>query len=259
MFFCLDIGNTDVHGGVYDEDRNAVLSFRKANQNRPSADEFGLFCVQVLKENGIDPAAISEVGVASVVPGMNRSTTEGIQKYLEREPMMLTSGIRLGLDLNVRNPAEVGADRIAGALAAVEHFPGEDLIVCDFGTATTFDVIRAEQSYEGGVIAPGVSLSMQALAGGTAKLMSVDIIEPEQVLGKDTSSHIQSGLFFGSLGLTREIVERITSEVFGGQQPKLIATGGFARLLENRFSFDAIIPDLVLRGIVKALLMNRPE
>ena len=150
----------------------------------------------------------------------------------------------------------MGADRIAGAIAAVDRFPDENLLIIDLGTATTVDAVRTGRDYLGGVILPGLRLSVQALDQGTAKLSAVEIINPDQCLGQTTAASIQSGLFYGHLGALREICQRLTVETFGGRQPRVIATGGFASLFRDEKLFSDIVPDLVLRGLMQANAMN---
>lgn len=255
MILCFDIGNTDIHGGVFAEDQ-LLLEFRQSSHNRPSADEFGLFLLQLLQVNALDPATIERVAIASVVPEAQLPVIQACERYLKRTPLLLKAGVKTGLKIRVHNPGEVGADRIANAIAAVDLFPGKDLIVVDMGTATTFCAINREKEYLGGVIAAGLGLSMRALARGTAKLPFVDVTAPVRALGRNTVENIQSGLFFGHLGLIKELRLRFTHECFDGRQPTVIGTGGFARLFADHAVFDHTVPDLVLQGLRRALTLN---
>lgn len=259
MILCIDIGNTDIHGGVYDGERR-ILEFRKSNQLRPSADELGVFVIQLLQAHGLQPESIHEIAIASVVPDCNDPVLEACERYLGKKPLMLQAGVRTSLKIRTRNPNEVGADRIANAIAAVHQFPGQDLVIVDLGTATTFCVVNRQREYLGGIISAGMNLSMRALAQGTAKLPNVDIAKPTSTVGKTTVECIQNGLFFGHLGMMRELLNNISTEVFNGQRPLVIGTGGHARYFQNENIFDAIIPDLVLLGLVYAANLNRqPE
>ncbi|HKJ90745.1 MAG TPA: type III pantothenate kinase, partial [Oceanipulchritudo sp.] len=168
------------------------------------------------------------------------------------------AGVRTGLKIRTRNPGEVGADRIANAIAAVELFPGQDRIVVDMGTATTFCAINRKDEYLGGVIAAGMGLSMRSLARNTAKLPYVDLLHPQTCLGKTTVESIQSGLFFGHLGLMREVIGRLSDEVFANREPVVIGTGGHARLFRDERLLTAHVPDLVLRGLCRAVELNEP-
>ncbi len=255
MKLCLDVGNSHIYGGVY-ESGQALLTFRKSSKMGSSSDEYGLFFRSVLQENGLDPNQVGQIALCSVVPEMVYALTAACQKYFGVQPFILQVGAKTGLKIQYRNPLEVGADRIANAIAGVGLFPNENLIIVDLGTATTLCAIGKDRTYMGGVILPGLRMSMQALDSGTSKLGSVEIRRREACLGRTTSESIQSGLFFGHLGALHEILQRITLEEFSGQRPKVIATGGFAMLFGETELFDQVVPDLVLRGLLAALKLN---
>ena len=255
MKLCLDVGNSHIYGGVYDGDR-ALLTFRKASKIGSSSDEYGLFFRSVLRENYIDPDNVNQVALCSVVPEVVYTLSAACQKYFAKPPFILQAGVKTGLKIRYRNPLEVGTDRIANAMAGVDKFPDEDLMIVDLGTATTLCAISKDRTYQGGVILPGLSMSMQALESGTSKLGSVEIIRKEVCLGRTTMSSIQSGLYFGHLGALQEIMHRVRIEEFGGKQPKVIATGGFATLFGGAGLFDQVVPDLVLQGLLVALRLN---
>jgi type III pantothenate kinase len=255
MKLCLDVGNSHIYGGVYESGR-ALLTFRKGSKPGSSSDEFGLFFRSVLKENGIDPNQVGEIALCSVVPEAVYAISAACQKYFDIRPFILQAGVKTGLKIQYRNPLEVGSDRIANAIAGVELFPDQNLIILDLGTATTVCAVGKDRSYHGGVILPGLKMSMQALESGTSKLGSVEIIRTDTCLGRTTASSIQSGLYFGHLGALREIMHRIQLEEFQGQRPKVIATGGFATLFGGTDLFDQIVQDLVLRGLLGVLEMN---
>ncbi len=255
MKFCLDVGNSHIYGGVYESGR-ALLTFRKASKSGASSDEYGLFFRSVLRENGIDPNQVNEIALCSVVPEAVYAISAACHKYFDIRPFILKAGVKTGLKILYRNPLEVGADRIANAIAGVEMFPGKNLIILDLGTATTLCAVGEDRSYRGGVILPGLKMSMQALESGTSKLGSVEIIRKEVCLGRTTASSIQSGLYFGHLGALREIMHRIQLEEFDGKRPTVIATGGFATLFDGTGLFDQVVQDLVLRGLLGVLEMN---
>ncbi len=187
---------------------------------------------------------------------MDYSLRAACLKYFSVEPFSLQAGVKTGLNIKYRNPIEVGADRIANAIAATHSFPGQNIIVIDFGTATTFCVITSQKAYLGGAILPGVRLSVDALASKTAKLPAVEIIKPEQVVGRSTIESIQSGVFYGVLGACRELIFRIKESTFSGQDVLILATGGFASLFDKQGIYDHLIPDLVLQGIRLASEIN---
>lgn len=255
MKLCLDVGNSHIYGGAYESGRS-LLTFRRGTKAGSSSDEYGLFFRGVLRENGIDPNQVDEIALCSVVPEAIYAISAACQKYFDIRPFILKAGVKTGLKIQYRNPLEVGADRIANAIAGVELFPDQNLIILDLGTATTLCAIGKDRSYRGGVILPGLKMSMQALESGTSKLGSVEIVRKDVCLGRATASSIQSGLYFGHLGALREIMHRIQLEEFDGQRPKVIATGGFATLFGGTGLFDQIERDLVLRGLLAVLELN---
>lgn len=262
MKLCLDVGNSHIFGGVYDpvdEPVRALLTFRKSSKMGSSSDEFGLFFRSVLRENHIDPNKVNQIALCSVVPEMVYALTAACQKYFGIQPFILRAGVKTGLKIQYRNPLEVGADRIANAIAGVGLFPHENLIIVDLGTATTLCAIGKNRSYMGGVILPGLKMSMQALESGTSKLGSVEIRRKDVCLGRTTAESIQSGLYFGHLGALQEVMQRVRLEEFSGQRPKVLATGGFATLFGGTGLFDQVVPDLVLHGLLAALKLNAVE
>lgn len=255
MILCLDVGNTTIHGGVYHNDE-LITQFRKMSRQHFSADEAGLFFKNVLRENEVDVKSIQGISVCSVVPAVNHSLRGACQKYLGMDPFFLRPGVKTGLKVKYRNPVEVGADRIANAIGAVHLYPDRNRVVIDFGTATTFCAISKNREYLGGIIVPGVRISMEALERETAQLPTVEIKEVDHVIGKSTIESIQSGLYHGQVGMVRELIKGITREAFGDEPPVVIGTGGFSRLFENAGLFDAIVPTLVLDGLRIAYQMN---
>ncbi len=259
MTLSLDVGNTTIHGGVFDGDR-LKAQFRRTSEFRASSDELGIFLRSVLRENEIDPASIHQIAICSVVPDAIHSLRNACLKYFKLNPFLLQAGVKTGLKIKYRNPLEVGADRIANSIAGTHLFPGRDLLIVDFGTATTFCAVNSEKDYLGGVIIAGLRISMEALETKTAKLPSVEIVSMREALGRSTVESIQSGLYYSQVGTVREIKTRLIKECFpdsaAKQPPVVIATGGFAGLFEKENLFDEIIPDLVLKGLNLALRMN---
>jgi len=189
VILCLDIGNSHIFGGLFEGDR-LCLTFRMTSGSGASSDEFGLFFRAVLRENGYQPDAVQHIALCSVVPELVYSISASCQKYFAHPPFILKAGVKTGLKILYRNPLEVGADRIANAIAGTQMYPGEDLLIIDLGTATTVDVIAGGQEYLGGVIIPGLRMSMQALDQGTARLGSVEILRPDSCLGRATAESI---------------------------------------------------------------------
>lgn len=256
MILSLDVGNTQIYGGVFEADKKR-LSFRKNSKQGSSSDEVGVFLRLVLKENNIDPQKIKQIVLCSVVPDVIYSLRGACMKYFNISPFILQAGVRTGLKIKYRNPLEVGADRIANSIAAVNMYPKQNLIIVDLGTATTFCAVSKEKEYLGGSIIAGLKLSMESLEAKTAKLPSVEIVATNEALGKSTVESLQSGLYFGHLGAMREIISHLTSECFNGEAPVVVGTGGFSSLFEKEKIFHTIQPDLVLMGNVLALALNQ--
>jgi type III pantothenate kinase len=258
MILSLDVGNTTIHGGVFLGDQIKV-QFRRTTDSRASSDELGVFLRGALRENGIDPAEVKQIAVCSVVPDAIYSLRGACMKYFNINPFLLQAGVKTGLRIKYRNPLEVGADRIANAIAGTHLYPNQNLIIIDFGTATTFCAIDKEREYLGGVILAGLRISMEALETKTAKLPPVEIVQLKQALGRSTIESIQSGLYFGQIGMVKEIKGRLHVECFGddpANKPKILATGGFSGLFDKADLFDVTIPDLVLQGLHIALRLN---
>lgn len=258
MILTLDVGNTQLTGGLFDDDK-LVLQFRRTTHRETSSDELGLFFRSVIRENGFHWQKIERIGVCSVVPSINYSLSSAFKKYFNKSALFIQAGIKTGLKLRYANPKEIGADRIAAAIGAVSLHPETDLIVIDMGTATTIDVVTNQKEYLGGAILPGLKISVEALANGTAKLPMVEISKPEHSLGNNTIEAIQSGIFYGHLGGLKELCYQYQQSMFEGKKPYVLATGGFSRIFENSNLFDESVPELVLLGIKKALELNKTE
>ena len=238
------------------EDEQLTVRFRKASRPPTSSDELGLFLRGVLRENGLDPAAVRQVALCSVVPEMIYSLRSCCRKYFRTDPFVLQSGARTGLRIKYRNPLEVGPDRIANAIGALHLYPGRHMIIVDFGTATTFDVVTASRDYLGGMIVPGIRIAMEALEKNTARLPTVEIVPPAELIGRSTVECIQSGLYFGNRAMVRSLTREIREQAFGHEPAVVIGTGGFSRLFEREDLFDAVLPDLILIGLDRALALN---
>ena len=255
MILALDVGNSQIYCGVFDE-LELKTQFRHASTSRSSSDEIGVFLRGALRENNVDPEQIETIAISSVVPELNYSLRSCCQKYFNIEPMIMRPGIKTGLKIAYKDPKEVGSDRIADAIGAVKLFPDRNLIVVDFGTATTVSAISKDRTFLGGNIMPGVRLAMEALEAKTAKLPSVEIKPTRSAIGKTTVDSIQSGLYWSNVGMVRELSKRITDEVFADEAPLIIATGGFAHLFDRESLFDHVVSDLILTGLLEALRLN---
>ena len=256
MLLCLDIGNSQILGGVYDGDRLGT-TFRRSSSIRASSDEHAMFLRSILRENEIDPQQIAMAAICSVVPDVLYSIRNCFQKYFGFQPFLLQPGVKTGLKIRYRNPLEVGADKIANAIGALSLFPGRNLLIVDFGTATTMCAVSSAKEYLGGIITPGLQMSMAALESRTARLPAVEIVRPGEVLGRSTVESIQSGLYHGTVATVRSLAALVTAEHFAGDPPVILATGGFGRLFEQERLFDSFVPDLPLIGLCRAYALSQ--
>lgn len=256
MLLALDIGNTHILGGVFEGagpgasgSSRLLTRFRHATHPMGTADQFGLFLRNILAANNLSHEKITHAALCSVVPGVNFTVRHALAQYIGAPVFELKAGVKTGLNIKYKNPSEVGADRIADAIGAAAAFPGRNLVIVDMGTATTVGVVTKNADFMGGVIMPGMRVSMEALKLNTAKLTEVDIEPSNTRLGQTTRESIQKGLYFGQLGALREIVNGLKHEQFGKEEATVIGTGGFSRLFRDAGLFDVILPDLVLDGI----------
>jgi type III pantothenate kinase len=232
MLLAVDVGNTDTVLGVFEGSR-LVADFRLHTEPRATGSELGLLVVSLLRTSGIEPAAISAVVISNVVPALTRALDELARVQFGHPPLTLVPGVRTGIRIHYDDVSQVGADRIANAVAA-QHLYGGPAIICDFGTATTVDAIDADGDYLGGALAPGILVSHDALVEHAARLSRVDFAAPETVLGRNSRESLQAGLVFGYAGLVEGLVARMRREMDG--EPKLILTGGLAPLMAGLIS-----------------------
>ena len=258
MLLAIDVGNTNIVLGVFRGDQ-LLRSWRLMTLRERTADELGLLVVHLFEHDRIDPAGISGVIIASVVPPLTGTMADMVERYIQRKPLLVEPGTSIGMDILYENPAEVGADRLVNAVAAYEQYGRSSLkpiIVVDFGTATTFDVITAQGEYLGGAICPGVQISADALFQRAARLPRIEVRKPAQVIGRTTVGSMQAGLFYGYVGLVEGLVQRLRREL---TSPAItIATGGLARIIAPETNvIDHIEPDLTLHGMRLVWERNR--
>jgi type III pantothenate kinase len=250
MLFAIDIGNTNIVLGVF-EGSALSRSWRLATARERTADELGLMVSDLLERAKIATTAIDGVVLASVVPQLTGPMIEMSKRYLDLTPLNVEPGIDLGMPNLYAHPSEVGADRLVNGVAAYETYGrqrGEPLVVLDFGTATTFDAISAKGEYLGGVICPGIQISADALFQRAARLPRIDVRKPAQVIGRTTVTSMQSGLFFGYVGMVEGLVHRLREEL--GGQAFCVATGGLAEVIAPETDVvDAVDRDLTLQGL----------
>src|SRR5438067_2412008 len=239
MLLVLDVGNTNTVLGVFDKTNTAndvphynrmVANWRVATNRTQTVDEYGVLFRNLFAMANIEVASIRGIVISSVVPPMDSTLREVCERYFRTKPLLVEPGVRTGMPVQYENPAEVGADRIVNGVAAFEKYGGPCIVV-DFGTATTFDVVSKKGEYLGGVIAPGIGISAEALFARTARLPRVDIRKPPRVIGTNNVGSLQSGLYYGYLGLVDGVLELLLNEL--GKDTKVVATGGLAALIGN--------------------------
>ncbi len=249
MLLAIDSGNTNIVFAVFDDGGDIRGQWRFSTDSERTADEFGVWLTQLMRLDGFEGGEISASIIATVVPAALFNLKTLCRKYFDCDPLVVgEAAVDLGLQVLVERPEDVGADRLANAVGAHEHYGGP-LIVVDFGTATTFDMIDADGNYCGGIIAPGVNLSLEALHMAAAQLPRVAIGRPEKVIGKSTVEAMQSGMFWGYISMIEGLIRRICDEF--GAEMKVIATGGLARLFaQSTNSIRLSDPDLTLKGLL---------
>jgi type III pantothenate kinase len=255
LLLALDVGNTNTVVGLFEGD-TLRTHFRLTTHAERTADEIGMWLHQMLRWEQVAPDDLADVAVSSVVPPMDPRLKEGVQRYLDKDAFFVEPGIRSGMPLRVDAPQELGADRLCDAVAAyAEH--GGPCLVLDFGTAITWEVVSANGEYLGGAIAPGPAVTADALSSKTAKLPSVAMAPPPRVIGKGTVDSIQSGLFFGYLGLIEGVTRRILDEI---GEATVVATGGLAQAFASHTDLiQHVEPDLTLHGLRLLWQLNRGE
>lgn len=253
MLLAIEQGNTNTLFAVHDG-ASWIAQWRTATEASRTADEYAVWLTQLLAMRSIALDSLSGCIISSVVPQSIFNLRNLARRYLSVEPLVIGDNVELGIPVRIKKPSEAGADRLVNAIGAHLVYPG-DLIVIDSGTATTFDIIAADGAFEGGAIAPGINLSLQALHEAAAMLPRIAIQRPETVIGKDTVSNMQSGVFWGYVGLIEGMVARIKAE--WGAPMTVVGTGGVASLFEGATdSIDRFDPDLTIRGLLEIWRRN---
>jgi type III pantothenate kinase len=260
MLLAIDVGNTNIVFALCEGDA-IVHRWRISTDGQRTADEYAVWLHQLLSLEGVSHAHIDAAIISTVVPPTLFNLQRLCRKYFKVEPLVVAVGaINMGLAIALPNPAEVGADRLVNAVAAHARWPGS-LIIVDFGTATTFDVVSADGAYQGGAIAPGINLSMEALYQAAAKLPRIAVEPPAAgsgAIGKGTVHAMQSGLFWGYVGLIEGLVARLAAEI--GGPVTTIATGGLATLFQRHTAaISHVDGDLTIRGLIRLHALNTPD
>jgi len=246
MLLAIDIGNTHTVFGVFDKKR-LIADWRVSSAVSRTEDEIGTQVGAFLKDAGIRPKAIKGVAISSVVPNLTEVFVLMARKYFSAEPVVVSADLHLGIKIRYEDPSMVGADRLCNAVAGFAKYGGP-LIIVDFGTATTYDVVSARGDYLGGVIAPGIETSAADLHRRAAKLPKIELKFPKEVVGRDTASSMQAGILYGAVDAMEGMIERIKRKV--GRKAKVVVTGGYSKIIRDHSnSIDFYEPSLVLHGV----------
>jgi type III pantothenate kinase len=260
MLLTLDVGNTNTVLGLYRVASDELIThWRVSTLRTQTADEYGVLFLNLFAMRKVEAAEVSAVIISSVVPPLESTLRQVCERYFNIKPMFVEPGIKTGMPILVDNPTEVGADRLVNSVATFARYGGPCVVV-DFGTATTFDLVSAKGEYMGGAIAPGLAISAEALFARAARLSRVDVKKPAKVVGTNTVAAVQSGLYYGYIGLVDGILERIVNETRGPDSPapKIIATGGLAHLIVDDSRFIQTVDDmLTLDGLRLIYERNR--
>ncbi len=256
MILAMDIGNTNIKTALFDG-KEMFKYWRMSTSITSTSDEYGIRLTSMFDHEKVPTDVVDGIVVSSVVPTINYTIDHMLQNYFGRVPLFVAPGVKTGINIRYENPRELGSDRIANAVATYEEYGGPTIFI-DFGTATTFGVVDAEGSFLGGAICPGIKLSSEALVTGTAKLPRFELARPEHVIGRTTLSNLQSGMYYGYVGLVRNIVRKIRQEL--GEEAYVVATGGMALMIaEESKAIDKLDGLLTLKGLRMIYERNRAE
>lgn len=255
MILTIDVGNTNITIGLFDND-NLIAKFRMTTKIPRTSDEYGIFINDLILTKGYTASDIDDVIIASVVPDIMYSLNSGIIKYFNIKPMVVGAGIKTGIMIKTTNPGEVGAGRIVDVVAAYEEFGGP-VIVVDFGTATTCDVVNEKGEFIAAITSPGIKLCAEALFNQTARLPKIEIVKPKSILAKDTVTSMQAGIVYGAIGQVEYIVKSITKEM-GLDKIKVVATGDFGKIIADETDvIDVYHQDLTMKGLYLIYKKNK--
>ena len=255
MILVIDVGNTNMTMGVFDGEKLAA-TFRMMTKTPRTSDEYGVMITQLLKNNHIAVEQLEGTIIASVVPDVMHSLTSAVIRYLDTKPLIVGPGLKTGIKIVTEDPRAIGADRIVDAVAAYEKYGGP-VLVLDFGTATTYDLVLKDGEFAAGITAPGIRISSEALWTKTAKLPNIEIKKPKSILAQETISSMQAGLVYGQIGQTEYIIRKVKEES-GIEELKVVATGGLGRIIADETdTIDVYDSALTLDGLRLIYEKNR--
>lgn len=255
MILVVDVGNTNITFGVYEE-KELCATFRMMTKTPHTSDEYGVEMVDMLERNEIRKEQLTGAIIASVVPDIMHAFVGAVKKYLKLNPLLVGPGIKTGIKIVTKHPNEIGSDRIVDAVAAYEIYGGP-VLVLDFGTATTYDYVTEEGCFAAGITAPGIQISAKALWEDAAKLPAIEIVKPKSILAQETISSMQAGLVYGQIGQTEYIIRQVKKET-GAANMKVVATGGMGRIISDETdAIDVYDSTLTLEGLRLIYYKNR--
>lgn len=259
MILCIDIGNTNIKYAVF-EDKTLKASYRVSSRHTRTADEYGATLINLLASSGLKTTDINGIIISSVIPALNYTISHMCEYFFKVSPIMIGAGIKTGINVKADNPKEVGADIIANCVSAYKTYgDGNPMVVIDFGTATTFDVVTGKGELIGVVIAPGMKTALESLVQNTAQLPMIELEHPRSAIPKNTKACMQAGIVFGFAGLVENIVRKIREEL-GLEKIKVIATGGMGEILAKEVScITKVDRMLTLNGLRILYEMNKSE
>ena len=255
MILVVDVGNTNITFGAY-KGEELKTTFRMMSSVARTSDEYGMMILALLKSNDVQPEDVNGAIIASVVPNVMHALTGAIRRYININPLIVGPGTKTGIRITTENPREIGADRIVDVVGAYEKYGGPVLVI-DFGTATTYDLVTEDGCFGVGITAPGIKISAKALWSDTAKLPEIEIKKPASILASETISSMQAGLMYGQIGATEYIIKEVKREA-GLKEMKVVSTGGLGRLVSDETDLiDVYDPTLTLEGLRLIYLKNK--
>ena len=258
MLLVADIGNINIGLAIFEKD-DMLCNFNIKSIDNKSSDEYGILLISLLNNKNINVKDIDGVIIASVVPEVVYSFTSAIIKYFNIEPLIVGPGVKSGVSIHYDNPKEIGADRIATVAGAIKDY-GNNLLIIDFSTAISFDYIDDKANYRGGVMVPGISISVNALSKNASMLPNVEIKRCDSVLTNNTVSAMQAGLYFGYLGMVESLINQFKKEIGGSNPVKVVATGGFGKIFKNNSELiDIYDANLAFKGLKNIYYKNKKD